>query len=85
MLNPAFLNQLSYCSCHFLYRYIGIDTMLIKQIDGFNIQSLKRAFNHLFDVFRTTIKTGFFSVLNVEAELCGNDHFVSVWSECFAY
>lgn len=70
--NLALLNQLFYCSGHILDRHIGINTMLIKQIDGFNLESLERAFNCLFDVFRTTVKTSLFSGFNVEAELGGN-------------
>ncbi len=59
--------------------------MLIKQIDGLNFEPFKRALNCLLDVFRTAIKTGLFSVLNVEAELGGNDNSVSLGSERFAY
>lgn len=54
--------------------------MLIKQIDGFNLESLERAFNCLFDVLRTTVKTGSFPVLMSKPNLVAIDHFVSVGS-----
>lgn len=85
MLNLAFLNQFFYGSRHLLDRNIGINTMLIEQIDSLNFESLKRAFNCLLDVLRTTVKAGFFSIFNVEAELGSNDNLVLVGRECFTY
>src|SRR5215472_13557675 len=88
MLNLALLNQLLHCAGHVFDRYARVNTMLIEQIDGIDLESLERGFGDLLDVLWPAIQAhepGFSVGLQFETELGGYHHFATKWSESFAH
>src|SRR5216683_7574309 len=77
VLHLAFPDEVLHCSRHVLDRHLRIDTVLIEEVDGIDLQSLERALGDLLDVLWPTIQPqpARFSVgLEFEPELCGNHH-----------
>jgi hypothetical protein len=80
VLYLAGLNQILHRSRHVFNRHIGIDAVLIKKIDGINVQALQRCVGNLFDVLRVAVqalRAGAPIGVDVEAELGGDDDFVA--------
>ena len=85
MLHLSFLDQILHCPRHILDRDGGVDTVLIKQIDRINSESLERCLGHLFDTFGATIHTSTGAGGGIlEPELCCDHHSFLEGSEGFA-
>jgi hypothetical protein len=56
VLNLAFLNQVLHRPRHVFDRHLRVNSVLIEQIDGIDLESLERALCGLLDVFRPTIQ-----------------------------
>src|SRR5262245_13482103 len=88
MLNLTFLNQRLHCSRHIFNWHVRINTVLIKQIDDLDPESLETAFSDMLDVLWPTIQPhpSRLSVgLKFEPELGGDHHLLAEGSEGFAY
>src|SRR5437879_13329737 len=68
-----------------LDRYIGIDAMLIQQVNPISLETLQRCIGHFFDVFGTTVQASLFAILDFEPELSGDHYLVTKWSQRFAH
>src|SRR6266404_3478168 len=67
---------------------IGIDAVLIEQVDDIGLETLERGLGDLPDVFRTTIQrtpTGSTIGIRLEPELGGDHHLVAKRSERIAH
>jgi hypothetical protein len=65
-----------------LDRHIGVDPVLIEEVDMVSPQTLQASFRSLLDVLRSTIQTEV--VTEVEAKLRGNLYLVAERFECSA-
>lgn len=67
-------------------RYIGVDAVLIEQIDDIGLEPLERGFGDLLDVRRPAAEAALFTSrrINVEAEFGGDNHLVAKGRERFA-
>ena len=77
VLHLAFLNQFLHRSGHVLDGHIQVNTVLIEEIDGIDLQPLERGFCNLLDVFRPTVEplpTRSSVEIEIETEFGGNDH-----------
>jgi hypothetical protein len=54
VLDLALLDQVFHRSSHVFDRHVGIDAMLIEQVDRFDLESLERGLGNLLDVFGAT-------------------------------
>ena len=84
ILDLSFLDQISYCFGHFLDRYIGVNAMLVEQIDDINFKAFERTFDRLPDMHWLAVKH-LFAVFNLNAEFGGNDHLSLKWCKSFTH
>src|ERR1700756_4259153 len=56
MPNLSLLDEVPHCARHIFNGYVRIYAMLIKQIDGVDLESFQRAVDALFDVFRVAVQ-----------------------------
>ncbi len=80
MPHLAFGDQLAQSACNLLDRHIGIDPVLIEQVDTISLQAPERRLGHHADVLRPTVEpTAAFGGdgIDVEAELGRNHHPIS--------
>ena len=74
ILHFPFANQLLHRTGHLLDRHLGIDTVLIQQIDRLHPQALQRTFHRLANMLRTAVQHLLPRRLRqVETELGGDD------------
>src|SRR5208283_2096951 len=87
VLHLSLLNQLLHGSGDFFDRHVGVNAVLIVQIDDISLQALQRALGGFLDVFWPTVQPGLFSGtrINLEPELGGDHHLVAKWSEGFTH
>jgi hypothetical protein len=73
MLDFALGDKVLDCARHVLYRHLGIDAMLIEQVDHLDAQPLQRSVADLADVLGPAIHGGLLARLGInrEAELGG--------------
>src|SRR5262245_11116233 len=84
----AFLNQFLHGSRHVFNRHVRVNTVLIEQINGLDLESLETAFGDLLDVLWPTVQphpTGLSVGLKFESELRGYHHSPTEGGEGFAY
>jgi hypothetical protein len=73
MLDLAFLEQVTHRAGDVFDRYVRVDTMLVEQVDGVDLEPLERAFDDLFDVLRPAVEPLLPpSGIELEAELGGD-------------
>src|SRR6185369_8326074 len=85
MLHLALMDQVLHSSGDIFDRYIGIDAMLIQQVNPISLEPPQRCIGHLFDVLGATVQASLFAILNLEPELSGDHHLVTKWSQRFAH
>jgi hypothetical protein len=88
VLHLTFLNQIFDGARNVLDRHVEIDSMLVKQVYGIDLQSLKRPFCDVFDVFWPTIESApLASIVGVDfpSELRRDCDFPAKRGERFAY
>src|SRR4029077_7000395 len=85
MLNLALCDQILHRAGDVLDRDIGIDPVLVEQVDRLNPQPLQRAFGRLPDAFGATVKPAGSAVTEVVAELGGDDDVLSEWLQRLAH
>jgi hypothetical protein len=56
----------------------------VKEIDAFGFEPFKRVLDHLADMLRPAVQTGWLSVLELGSELRCNDHLRAERRKCFA-
>src|SRR5579872_1664738 len=80
------LNQLFHRSCCIFNGNIGINPMLIKQINNIGLKALKRSFSDLLNVLRPTVcaHTLSCSGIDLEAELGGYGYLLTNRRQCFS-
>ena len=72
----ACLNQVLDCAGGVFDGSVGVDAMLVEEVDGVGLQALERAFDDLLDVVGAAVGRGPFAVIvgvGLKAELGGND------------
>ena len=91
VLDLTFLNQVLHRPRHVFDWHVRVNTVLIEQVDGIDLESLKRALGDLLDVFWPTIQgwgpphpSGIELGIEVEAELGGYHHLSTKGGEGFA-
>ena len=78
-------NQVLHRAGDVLDRHIGIDAVLIEEIDAIGPQPLQRCVRHVADVLGAAVEAGHARrSVDVEAELRGDHHAVADRRECFA-
>ena len=77
---PRF-HQLGDGTCHILDRNVGINAMLIEQVDAVGSQTLERGVSHLSDVLGPAVDRQM-RCPNLEAELGGDRSLVTPAFEC---
>src|SRR5262249_3942986 len=85
VLDLTFPNQILHRAGHIFNRDIGIDTMLIEQIDHVCPESFQRSLSNFFDVLWSTVYADLLAFgTDLESELGGDHHSLAHWSQCFA-
>ena len=72
----SFGHELRHVTDNFLDRHLGIDAMLIEQIDVIGLESLQRSFDRAPHML--AVQSGRLAVDNVEAELRGDDDLIAL-------
>jgi len=57
MLDLPFLNQVLHRACDVLDRHLRIDAVLIKQVDGIDVETLEQLLGNLSNTLRMAIET----------------------------
>src|SRR5438128_4703653 len=83
VLNLTFLNQFLHRSRHVFDGHVRVNTVLIEQIDGIDLESVERGLGDLLDAFGPTIQA--WKGINVEPELRGYHHLPTEGGEGFAH
>lgn len=79
MLHLPFANEVLDSRCHVLDGHIGIDSVLVEQVNMVGLQSRERFVSHFPNAFGATVQTaGRKAVL--EAEFGGDDYLVADWA-----
>src|SRR5205807_105346 len=83
----ALPDQVFHGSGNIFDRHVGIDAVLIEQVDDVGLKALERGIGDLLDVFWTTVETYLFSGvrINFEPELGCYHHFPMERSEGFTH
>ena len=84
VLDLAFADQVLHRAGDVLDRHVGIDAVLIEEIDAVGLEPLQRRVGHLADVRGPAVEAGLLSVLEPEPELGRDHHLVANRSERFA-
>ena len=69
-------DQIPYRAGDILDGHVGIDTVLVEEVDGLDPQPLQRALGDLADAFGAAVKPARSARTEVEAELGGDDDVV---------
>ena len=77
MLHLAFRDQLPDRAGHILDRHVGIDPVLVEQIDDFDAEPLQRGVGNSRGYARAGCSCPALAVLDAEAELGGDHHLVA--------
>src|ERR1700712_1975665 len=86
MLHLACLDEVLYGTGSFLNGSVGINTVLIEEVDGVGLQALERPFHDLLDVVGAAIRRCPLPIISrgwLKAELRRNDHVFAEGSEGF--
>jgi hypothetical protein len=78
-------DQILYRARDILDRHVGIDTVLVEQVDGIDSEALQRGLRDLFDVPGPTVQAGLLAIGNLEAELGRDCHLPAEWCKCLAH
>src|ERR1035437_707016 len=73
MIDLAFGDQVLHRAGHILDRDVGIDPVLIEEVDGVDPQTLERVLGDLADAFRAAVEAARSARTEVETELGGDD------------
>src|ERR1700683_3020122 len=86
VLHLALLDQIFYRSRSVFDGDVGVDAVLIEQIDDVGLEALERGFCDLLDVLWPAVEPGLFvgGRINFEAELGGDYHLLAERCESFA-
>ena len=79
------LNQFLHRSRHVFDRHVGIDAVLIEQVDDLGLESLQRAFDALLDVLGPAILHLLPVGIDGDAELGGDHHLATEGRQAFAH
>ena len=88
MLNFACLDQIFDSTSSFLNGRVGIDAVLVEQVNGIRLQTLQRAFDDLLYVLGATIgccPLAIVAGIGLESELGSNHDIFAEGSESFAH
>ena len=87
VLHLALLNQLFHRSRNVFDRHVGVNAVLIEQIDDIGLEALQRGLSDFLDMLWPTIQAGLFAGVRIkfEPELGGNHDFPTERSESFAH
>jgi hypothetical protein len=85
VLDLPFPDQVLHRSRHILDRHIHVNTVLIVEIDGIDLESLERAFEALPDSLGPTVLELLSVCIMLDPELGSDRHFPTERSQCFAY
>src|SRR5271169_963566 len=84
----TFLNQVLYGSGHVFDGHVRVDSVLIEQVDGIDLEALNRGFGDLLNALWAAIRTneaGTSVRLEFEPELGGDHHFSAERRKSFAH
>ena len=87
VLDLALLDQLLHRPGHVFDRHVGVDAVLIEQIDDVGLQPLERGLGDLLDMLRPAVeaaRSGRGCRIDVEAELRGDHHLLAERRQRFA-
>ena len=82
MLHLPFANEFLDRRRHLLDGHIGIDSVLVEQVDMVGLQSRERFVNHFPNAFGATVQTAERKAV-LEAEFGGDDYLVADWAQGF--
>src|SRR5207249_2702837 len=68
MFHLALLNQILHGSGDVFDRHVGIDAVLIQQVDDIGLEALERGLGDLLDAFWTTVQAGLFAGVRIKLE-----------------
>ena len=83
----AFADKVFHRPGHILHRDVGINPVLVKQVDHIGPQAFKRSLGHLPDMFRVTVKSYPFRSsgrIQLKAEFRGNNDLFAEGCQRFA-
>ena len=83
VLNLPLLNQVLHGSRDVFDRHVRVNTVLVEEVDGINLESLQRGLGDVLDVIRPTVDAR--KRINVEPELGGYYHFRTEGGESFTH
>src|SRR3972149_1984954 len=86
MLHLTRENEIPHRSCHVFNGDVRINTVLVEQIDGLDLEPFQRGVGDLFDVLWPTIQSLSGSCrLDAKTELGGDHHLTMERYKCFAH
>src|ERR1700730_13549943 len=86
VLDLAFVYQILHRAGHVFDWHVGINTMLVEQIDNIGPESFERSFSDFFDVLWPAIETDLLTFgTKLETELGSDHHFLTERSKRFAH
>src|SRR3954451_16339374 len=87
MFHLALLDQLFYRSRHVFNWHVGIDAVLIQQVDAVRLEPLERSLGNFLDVVGTAVGSHGFAGrrIDLESELRCDYHLIAKWSQRFAH
>src|SRR6476469_9077877 len=75
MPDLALFDQVADSACDVLDRYVGIDAVLVKQVDGLDAEPFERAFDRRADMLGTAVHAAVRARVRIEIEAeLGRDH-----------
>jgi hypothetical protein len=77
MLDLALGDQVFHRPRDILDRHVGVDSMLIVEVNHFDAQPLQRGIGNLPDVLRPAVHASHLAVPDIEPELGGDHHLVT--------
>src|SRR4029079_9301190 len=87
ILDLSGFHQIAHCPDGIFDWYVGIDSMLIVEIDAIDAQTLERSVTGRAHVFRSTVDRSYRRIGRVayDGKLCSYDHIIAMVSKCFAH
>ena len=82
----AFGDEVLHCACHVFDGHVGVNAMLVEQVDDVGVEALQRGFGDLLDVFGLAVEAAAALPvgLDIKTELGGDHDPVAERRESFA-
>ena len=80
----AFANQVFDRTGDVFDRHVGVDAVLVEEVDPIGLEPLQRRLRHLANVRRPAVQSSRLAVVELEAELGGDHNLIAHWTKRLA-